>query len=48
MLPFLQTDEYEFFVSYTDGQLPFDTESDSAVEVGFATNISQLARLFAD
>ncbi len=46
MLPFLQTDEYEFFVSYTDGQLPFDTVSDSAVEIGFATNISQLARLF--
>lgn len=33
------------FVRYTDGQLPFDRESDQAVELGFTTNIEVLKSL---
>ena len=39
--------QYELFVSYTNGQLPFDLRSDSAVEVGIATNIQWLGQLLS-
>ncbi len=48
MIPFFETDDYEFFFSYTTGQLPFDLVSEKAYEIGIGTNISQLARLFAE
>lgn len=46
LLPIIESKEYEFFISYTNGQLPFDLQSEQVFEVGIATNISQLAKLF--
>ena len=42
---FIKTDETMLFVRYTDGQLPFDLKDQSAVEIGFSTNISALGDL---
>ncbi|MBC8026966.1 MAG: hypothetical protein H7Y89_13315 [Steroidobacteraceae bacterium] len=47
LLPIVETDEYELFVSYTDGKLPFDVTSGKAIEVGISTSIDMLARLLA-
>ena len=45
LLPFFASDQYELFVGYTHGQLPFDQRSDSAFELGIATNIALLGEL---
>jgi len=47
LLSSFASDQYEFFVSYTNGQLPFDQRSDAALEVGIATNIQWLGRLLS-
>jgi hypothetical protein len=47
LLPIFPSDDYELFVSFTNGQLPFNTTSDRAIEVGFATNIQALADFLA-
>jgi hypothetical protein len=47
LVPFLPSDDYELFVSYTTGQLPFSPASDQTIEVGFATNIQALADFLA-
>jgi hypothetical protein len=45
LLPIFASDNYELFVGYTSGQLPFDQRSDSAFEIGIATNIALLGEL---
>jgi hypothetical protein len=47
LLPLFASDDYELFVSFTSGQLPFNPSSDKAIEVGFATNIQALADFLA-
>jgi hypothetical protein len=47
LLPLFPSDDYELFVSFTSGQLPFNPSSDKAIEVGFATNIQALADFLA-
>jgi hypothetical protein len=47
LLPLFPSDDYELFVSFTSGQLPFNPASDKAIEVGFATNIQALADFLA-
>jgi hypothetical protein len=47
LLPLIPSDDYELFVKYTTGQLPFNQSSDQAIEVGFATNIQALADFLA-
>jgi hypothetical protein len=43
MLPLIESDAYELFVSYTDGKLPFGVANDQTFEVGISTNIDALA-----
>ena len=43
MLPLIESDAYELFVSYTDGKLPFGVANDQTFEVGISTNIQALA-----
>lgn len=45
MLSFIESDDYSFFVRYTNGQLPFDIKSDGAFELGFSSNIGVLGNL---
>jgi hypothetical protein len=45
LLPLFKTNDYEFFVGYTKGQLPFDLRGNQAVEVGITTNLSLLGEL---
>lgn len=45
MLPLIESDAYELFVSYTDGKLPFGVANDQTFEVGISTNIDALAEL---
>jgi hypothetical protein len=47
LLPFIQSDAYELFVSYTSGRLPFNPTSGQTLEVGFKTNIQTLAEFLA-
>lgn len=47
MLPLVQSDDFELYVAYTTGQLPFDQTSDQAFEVGFSTNFRWVADLLA-
>lgn len=47
VLGFVDTDQINLFIRYTKGQLPFDRQSDSAVQLGFSTNIETLAGLLA-
>ncbi len=46
MFSFIENKDYSLFVRYTDGQLPFDLDSDSAFELGFSSNIALLGKLF--
>lgn len=48
VVPYFGSDEYHFFVRYTSGQLPFDLQSEKAVEVGFTTNFEPLAKLLTN
>lgn len=41
-----ENNDYSFFVRYTNGQLPFDLESDTAFELGFTSNIALLSNIF--
>lgn len=43
---YIDTDETMLFLRYTNGQLPFDLQTDTAIELGFTTNINSLAKLF--
>jgi len=43
LLPLIESNSYELFVSYTSGKLPFGVESDQAFEIGISTNIQVLA-----
>jgi hypothetical protein len=45
LLPLLASDNYEFFVRYTNGKLPFDLKSNQAYEVGISTNFKWLGEL---
>jgi hypothetical protein len=45
LLPFARSDQYELFVRYTSGQLPFDSQADHAYEIGISTNIEWLGQL---
>jgi hypothetical protein len=47
VLPFVQSDDFELYVAYTTGQLPFDQSSDKAFEVGFSTNFKWVADMLA-
>ena len=47
VLPFVQSDDFELYVAYTTGQLPFDQSSDKAFEVGFSTNFQWVADMLA-
>ena len=47
MLPLVESDDFELYVAYTTGQLPFDQRSDKAFEVGFSTNFKWLADVLA-
>lgn len=47
MLPMIESDDFELYVAYTTGQLPFDQGSDQAFEVGFSTNFKWLAGVLA-
>jgi len=47
VLPFVQSDDFELYVAYTTGQLPFDQSSDQAIEVGFSTNFQWVADMLA-
>ncbi|MBN7795301.1 hypothetical protein [Parahaliea mediterranea] len=46
MFRFIESEDYSLYVRYTDGQLPFDRDADSAFELGFSSNIALLAKLF--
>ena len=43
LLPLIESNDYELFVSYTSGKLPFGVESDQAFEIGISTNVQALA-----
>jgi hypothetical protein len=45
LLPLVESEAYELFVSYTDGKLPFGVANDQTFEVGISTNIDALAEL---
>jgi hypothetical protein len=45
LLPLFASDSYEFFVGYTKGQLPFDLQSDAALELGITSNLAWLGQL---
>jgi hypothetical protein len=47
MLPMVESDDFELYVAYTTGQLPFDQSSDRAFEVGFSTNFRWVADVLA-
>jgi hypothetical protein len=47
MLPLVESDDFELYVAYTNGQLPFDQRSDKAFEVGFSTNFKWIADVLA-
>jgi hypothetical protein len=47
MLPMVETDDYEFYVGYTSGRLPFGIESEETYEIGISTNIQTLADFLA-
>ena len=47
MLPLIESDAYELFVSYTDGKLPFGVANDQTYEIGISTNIQALANFLA-
>jgi hypothetical protein len=47
MLPLVESDDFELYVAYTTGQLPFDQGSDKALEVGFSTNFKWIAGVLA-
>lgn len=44
-LPWFETDDYNIFLRYVDGQLPFDLTPKQGLELGFNTNIKTLANL---
>jgi hypothetical protein len=48
LLGFVKTDDFNLYLRYTDGQLPFDSQPDKAVQLGFSTNISTIAKLLAE
>jgi hypothetical protein len=45
LLPAIESGDYELFVSFTSGRLPFDLAPDQAIEIGISTNIDVLAQL---
>lgn len=47
LVPFVPSDDYELFVAYTSGRLPFDQTSDQAVQLGFTTNFKMLGDLLS-
>ena len=47
-VPILENTEYELFLRFTSGQLPFDQQSGQTVQLGFTTNFEPLAKLLAD
>lgn len=47
LLPLVESDDFELYVAYTTGQLPFDQRSDKAFEVGFSTNFRWIADVLA-
>jgi hypothetical protein len=47
LLPMVETDDYELYVGYTMGKLPFDQDSDKAIELGITTNMKWLGELLA-
>ena len=44
----LENTEYELFLRFSSGQLPFDRQSGQAVQLGFTTNFAPLAKLLVD
>lgn len=46
-LGYTNSEDFNLFLRYTDGQLPFNIESQRAVEVGFSTNIGFLGALLS-
>lgn len=47
ILGFVETDKINFYLRYTEGQLPFDRQSDKSIQLGFSTDIATLAGLIA-
>jgi hypothetical protein len=47
LLPLPQSSQYEFFVSYNQGHLPFDQAGDNSYEIGISTNIKLLGALLS-
>ena len=47
LLGFVDTDEFNLYIRYVDGQLPFDRQSDKAIQLGFSTNMAWLGKLIA-
>ena len=47
LVPFIPSENYEFFLAYTSGRLPFDQSSGQAVQVGITTNMKLLGELLA-
>jgi hypothetical protein len=45
LLPVIESSDYEFFVSYTSGKLPFGVESEKTYELGISSNIDALMEL---
>lgn len=41
----VEKEDFNLFIRYTEGQLPFDREDDEAIEFGFTTNIAVLGDL---
>ena len=46
-LPWFDSDDYNIFVRYVDGQLPFDLTPKQGIELGFSTNLKALGNLLA-
>ena len=47
LLPLFASDSYEIFIGYTKGQLPFDLQSDEALELGITSNLAWLGQLLS-
>lgn len=49
LLGFIEKNDHNFFYfRYTDGQLPFDRQSDKSLQLGFSTNMSTLGKLLSE
>jgi len=45
LLPLIPSENYEFFLAYTSGRLPFDQSGGQAIQLGITTNMKMLGQL---